>query len=151
MSKFGYTPNHEETDWILGDPEVPGVYGMGPSDSARMEQEWSEDSPLLLTDALIALEPKWKRGAQKIGDCVSWGWELAATIATAVDIVMLESLFVLFNVEFIIVKDSFNKESIKLLQYIVDSLNLELVDTELVRFDLYIIEFKLIFEYDIFV
>jgi len=84
----GYTPNHEETDWILGDPEAPGVYGMGPTDSERMEQEWSADSPLLLTDALISLQPNWKRGAQKIGDCVSWGYEVAATIATAVDIVI---------------------------------------------------------------
>ena len=86
--QFGYAPNHEETDWILGDPEAPGVYGMGPTDSARMEQSWSADSPLLLTDALIALQPNWRRGAQKIGDCVAWGWEVAATIATAVDIVV---------------------------------------------------------------
>lgn len=86
MAKFGYSPNHEETDWILGDPEAPGVYGMGPTDSGRMQQEWSDSRPVLLTDALIALQPNWRRGAQGIGDCVAWGYEVACTIATAVDI-----------------------------------------------------------------
>ena len=33
--------------------------------------------------ALMTLLPGWRRGAQKIGDCVSWGAELAVTILMA--------------------------------------------------------------------
>lgn len=88
MALFGYKPNHEENDWILGDADVPGVYGLSPNDANRIRQSWTDRKPLLLTDALLALEPKWRRGAQGIGDCVAWGWSLAASIATAVDIVV---------------------------------------------------------------
>lgn len=33
---------------------------------------------------LIEAKPKWKRGSQGIGDCVSWGAELCATILLAI-------------------------------------------------------------------
>lgn len=46
------------------------------------------DQPcMLLHKALLSLQPDWKRGRQGIGDCVSWGWELACSILSAVDIV----------------------------------------------------------------
>ena len=86
MASFGYRPNPEETDWILSDPDTPGVFGLSPNDGNRIRKSWTNKKPLLLTDTLIALQPNWKRGAQKIGDCVAWGWEVGCTIATAVDI-----------------------------------------------------------------
>ena len=88
MAFFGYTPNPEENDWILSDPEAPGVFGLSPNDANRIRKSWTDKKPLLLTDALLQLVPSWRRGAQGIGDCVSWGWALAADIATAVDIVI---------------------------------------------------------------
>lgn len=36
-----------------------------------------------LWSALLACEPGWQRGAQAIGDCVSWGLELAGTVLVA--------------------------------------------------------------------
>lgn len=86
MSLFGYEPQLDETEEILSDPDVAGVYGLSPNDANRIRKSWTNREPFLLTDALIALQPNWRRGAQKIGDCVSWGWEVGCTIATAVDI-----------------------------------------------------------------
>jgi len=82
---FGYTPNPEETEWILSDPDVP-VWTMSPGDSAKIAKQSRDGQPIILFDALRPLHPNWKRGAQGIGDCVSWGFELCCTLATAVDI-----------------------------------------------------------------
>ena len=86
MTLFGYRPNHEENDWILGDNEVPGVYGLSPNDANRIRKSHTNQEPVLLTDALLKLNPSWRRGAQKIGDCVAWGWALCLDLAVAVDI-----------------------------------------------------------------
>lgn len=88
MSQFGWKPNPEEVDWILGDPDVPGVFGLSPNDANRIRKSHTNRDPLLLTDALLALEPDFKRGAQKIGSCVGWGYEIGVRIAHAVDIVL---------------------------------------------------------------
>jgi hypothetical protein len=42
----------------------------------------------LLYPPLLKLHPKWKRGAQGIGDCVSWGYEIAVTMLMAIEIVL---------------------------------------------------------------
>lgn len=85
MRHFGYTPNPEENEWILADPTC-NVYTLSSGDSGRIRKASRDGKPIILLEALLAIEPSWKRGAQGIGDCVSWGWELAAGIATAVDI-----------------------------------------------------------------
>lgn len=85
---FGYKPNPEETEWILGDPDTPKVYALSPSDSNRIRKSHTNRDPLLLTDALIALQPNFRRGAQRIGSCVGWGWEICGRVAHAVDIVL---------------------------------------------------------------
>ncbi len=86
--RFGYEPNPEEVDWILGDPDTPGVFGLSPNDSNMISKDHDDRDPLLLTDALVALQPNFKRGAQKIGSCVGWGYEISSRIAHAVDIVI---------------------------------------------------------------
>ena len=82
---FGYKPNPAETEFILSDPSVP-VWTMSPGDSAKIAKQTRDGKPIILFDALKPLHPNWKRGAQGIGDCVAWGFELACTLATAVDI-----------------------------------------------------------------
>lgn len=82
---FGYKPNPEETEWILADPVTP-VWTLSPHDANRISKTSKTGEPVILFDALKPLHPNWKRGAQAIGDCVSWGFELACTLATAVDI-----------------------------------------------------------------
>lgn len=83
---YGYKPNPRETEWILGDRSVP-VHTLSPHDSARIAKTSRTGDPVILFDALKVVHPNWKRGAQGIGDCVSWGYELACTLATAVDII----------------------------------------------------------------
>ena len=87
MRHYGYTPNPEENEWILADPSTP-VYTLSSGDSGRIRKSSRDGKPVILLEALMAIEPGWKRGAQGIGDCVSWGWELAASIATAMDILV---------------------------------------------------------------
>jgi len=53
----------------------------------RFEIDWElmrDQPPVLLYESLLHFLAGWKRGAQGIGDCVSWGWELLCTIAAAV-------------------------------------------------------------------
>ncbi len=85
MRHYGYFPNPDENEDILADPSTP-VYGLNPSDAGRIRKSSRDGKPIILLEALLAIEPNWKRGAQGIGDCVSWGFELAASIATSMDI-----------------------------------------------------------------
>jgi hypothetical protein len=77
----------------LADDRVP-VNAIGPDveralDLAATASRIGTDTPpIILFDALLPLEPGWARGRQGIGDCVSWGFELAATLNTAVDIMV---------------------------------------------------------------
>ena len=87
MKDYGWLPDPAGVDWILGDPDTPGVYGLSPRDAEHIGKP-KRTEPLLLTDALMQLEPNWRRQAQRIGDCVAFGFEAACTIATAVDIVV---------------------------------------------------------------
>ena len=83
---MGYRPDPEHTDFILGDPDTPKVYALSPSDANRIRQSHTNRDPVLLTNALLALQPNFKRGAQRRGTCVGWGWEVCGRIAHAVDI-----------------------------------------------------------------
>ena len=70
-------------EYILKSPEP----WQQPIDLPDYDIDWSElrdQPPVLLYEALFHFLKHWKRGAQGIGDCVSWGWELACTIAAAV-------------------------------------------------------------------
>ena len=82
---YGYTPNPEENEQILADPDTP-VYTLSPADAGRIRKTSRDSKPIILLEALLAIEKDWRRGAQGIGDCVSWGFELGASLATAVDI-----------------------------------------------------------------
>ena len=83
---FGYTPDPAGVAQIVADPSVP-VYEMTDQQLSSMATSGDDKRPpIILFDALKVLHPKWKRGAQAIGDCVSWGWELGTTLSVAVDI-----------------------------------------------------------------
>lgn len=88
---YGWQPDPDGVKSILADRDTP-VYHVSSSDrkalgvgktSLRMG---TDKKPVVLFDALLPLEPDWNRGAQGIGDCVSWGFELAATLCVATDV-----------------------------------------------------------------
>lgn len=87
--QFGYTPNPEATQATLDDQWSPGVRRWTPTDDAELNVYGTYQGPktIVLLEALLALHPSWRRGAQGIGDCVGWGWELGCTTSVAVDIV----------------------------------------------------------------
>lgn len=83
----GWVPNPEGVDQIIRDTSVPV------SDvTTEMRQSFNavrstqQKRTFLFSDLLIQLQPDWKRFAQAIGDCVSWGWEIAGTHSLAIDI-----------------------------------------------------------------
>jgi hypothetical protein len=87
----GWVPDPEGVEEIIRDPSimVRDLTKGQMSDLRATLGKASRDAKrrVMLTDALRVLEPGWKRGAQKIGDCVSWGWEIAGTLSVAHDIV----------------------------------------------------------------
>jgi hypothetical protein len=46
-----------------------------------------QDVDVYLWQPLLKVKPSWHRGAQGIGDCVSWGGELACTMSIALQCV----------------------------------------------------------------
>lgn len=84
----GWVPNPEGVERILDDP-LTAVNRMTQEQRVALDglRFRGTKRTFLLTDALLKLEPGWKRFAQGIGDCVSWGWEIAGTLVVAVDIV----------------------------------------------------------------
>lgn len=87
----GWIHNPDGVARIIGDGSVP-VWEMTDLDRhelrcgdvmGRME---TDKPPIMLTDALLESEPGWKRDRQGIGDCVSFGFELCASLVHAVDI-----------------------------------------------------------------
>lgn len=90
---FGWVDDPEAVSAVLADPAV-AVSAMTPEDERALGVAATESrmetnrAPIILFDALLPLEPKWKRGRQGIGDCVSWGFELGATLVVAVDIML---------------------------------------------------------------
>lgn len=72
---------------IIGDPQNDVTDDQGAIEFILGTPSFDSDKPpVILFDALRALHGTWKRGKQGIGDCVSWGYELAATLVHAVDI-----------------------------------------------------------------
>lgn len=85
---LGWTPDRDAVESVLNDSETP-VFRMSAEDERSVRSSSFDDSnkpPVILFDHLRPLEPNWERGNQGIGDCVSWGWELASTLSVAHDI-----------------------------------------------------------------
>jgi hypothetical protein len=75
---FGYVPDPAYTDSYVKGLSFPHLAMHLPH---LMRQRTKRD--VYLWEALLAVKPSWQRGAQGIGDCVSWGAELCATILLA--------------------------------------------------------------------
>lgn len=78
MSQFGWTPNPDAVEQFVEQSNVGELRYKAPS---LMTTE-KKDTFLWLP--LLKLKPNWVRGAQGIGDCVSWGNELCVTMAMAI-------------------------------------------------------------------
>jgi len=90
---FGWTPDAEGVEAIIDD-RTSDVFNMSPADDREIGVcafQSSQSDPIVLFDALRPLEPNWRRGAQKIGDCVSWGYAIAADLVVAVSIWLKQS------------------------------------------------------------
>lgn len=85
MEFFGWLPNPDGVAQIIADKESP-VWEMPGNalDTLGFGEVQSEQKTVVLFDALREVHPTWKRYAQGIGDCVSWGWELGATLTMAI-------------------------------------------------------------------
>ena len=86
MSGFGWVPDPAGADEILRD-DAADVWAWPVSADAELgvglTRYGTDKQPIILLHALLELEPHWARGAQAIGDCVSWGYELAGTLLHA--------------------------------------------------------------------
>ena len=78
----GYTPNRAATQAFLASMPRPTLAQAGPD----LELDRTRD--VFLGKYLLQCDPGWKRGAQKIGSCVGWGWALSCDILAACDIHM---------------------------------------------------------------
>lgn len=74
---FGYVADVAETEDFIESLRMPRLYQAG-------EIMRSEKKNVNLWVPLLEVHPSWKRGAQGIGDCVSWGAELAMTMLLAI-------------------------------------------------------------------
>lgn len=83
---FGAVRDDSSRDYLLGSHEFPKMTVLNARDSAKLVNEEPYKYPTVLLDALLKLEPNWRRGAQGIGDCVGWAAELCCTLNTAVEI-----------------------------------------------------------------
>jgi len=79
---FGYVANPRGTEAYLSTLAKPLLTQAGP------DLMLDEGRDVFLGAHLLALDPKWKRGGQKIGSCVGWGWALSVDILAACDIAM---------------------------------------------------------------
>ena len=79
---FGYQPNRDGTEEFLASLARPLLSQAGP------DLVLDESKDVFLGAALLKVAPGWKRGAQKIGSCVGWGWSLSCDILAACDIVL---------------------------------------------------------------
>jgi len=86
----GYKPNPRATEAILADAAIKTVREWRATDQRQLMQNIADET-VLLYEPLFMLHPQWKRFAQGIGDCVSWGWELVCTILQATSIVLNKS------------------------------------------------------------
>jgi hypothetical protein len=79
---MGYVPDRAGTDAFLSSLPRPTLSQAGP------DLVLDETRDVFLGGHLLRLSPEWKRGAQKIGSCVGWGWALSCDILAACDIAM---------------------------------------------------------------
>lgn len=84
--QFGYVPNPPATERYVGGLRFQSLTNDLPVLRLQARQK---DTYLWLP--LMACKPDWKRGAQAIGDCVSWGAELACTMLLAMQAVLGET------------------------------------------------------------
>ena len=79
---FGYQPDRKGTEAFLSTIAKPTLAQAGP------DLALDEDRDVFLGSALLSVSPDWKRGSQKIGSCVGWGWSLSCDILAACDILL---------------------------------------------------------------
>jgi len=79
---FGYQPDRDGTDAFLATLARPTLAQAGP------DLMLDENKDVFLGNALLAVNPGWKRGAQTIGSCVGWGWSLSVDVLAACDVVL---------------------------------------------------------------
>jgi hypothetical protein len=79
---FGYAPNRKATEAFLATLARPTLAQAGP------DLVLDESRDVFLGSALLSVAPDWKRGSQKIGSCVGWGWSLSCDILAACDILL---------------------------------------------------------------
>jgi hypothetical protein len=77
---FGYSPDRDGTDEFLASLAKPMLAQAGP------DLALDETRDVFLGSYLLKCDPGWKRGAQKIGSCVGWGWAMSCDILAACDI-----------------------------------------------------------------
>jgi hypothetical protein len=77
---FGYSPDRDGTDHFLASLAKPTLAQAGP------DLAIDETRDVFLGSYLLKCDPGWKRGAQKIGSCVGWGWAMSCDILAACDI-----------------------------------------------------------------
>ena len=82
LPMFGYQPDRDGTDAFLATLPRPLLSQAGP------DLALDESRDVFLGDYLLKVDPAWKRGAQKIGSCVGWGWSLSCDILAACDVLM---------------------------------------------------------------
>ena len=78
MHLCGYRPNVAETDRFVESLPIRRMCDAG--EIMRPREKVDVD----LWRPLLECKPSWERGAQGIGDCVSWGAELCATMLMAI-------------------------------------------------------------------
>ncbi len=79
---MGYTPDRKGTDDFLASLARPTLAQAGP------DLVLDERKDVNLGQYLLKVAPDWKRGAQRIGSCVGWGWALSCDILAACDILL---------------------------------------------------------------
>lgn len=79
VERFGNEPDPAETEEFVATLERPRL-----ATHCSHLMKSTEKQDVMLIDKLFDFEPDWIRGAQGIGDCVSWGWELGDTIWMAI-------------------------------------------------------------------
>jgi hypothetical protein len=79
---MGYVPNRAGTDAFLATLPRPMLAQAGP------DLVLDENRDVFLGQYLLAVNPGWTRGGQKIGSCVGWGWSLSCDILAACDIAL---------------------------------------------------------------
>lgn len=79
---FGYQPDPDGTAAFVATLAKPTLAQAGP------DLLLDESRDVFLGNALLAVNPGWKRGSQQIGSCVGWGWALSVDVLAACDVVL---------------------------------------------------------------